>query len=123
MSILDKLETTSLRHRRIGPDQYDQFAPHEPQVTLTYRPVDVSPNYNGYTYEEAYETKLVAKSLWYANGAQLAGRRQHAEKEMLHWLYEPVLNRLYGLRSAAMNRDYERVLLLCEDIEKEIFGD
>lgn len=120
MSILDKLQTQNLHHRR---PVYDPLAPNGPMLSIERDSASLDPRHNGYTYETAYRTTLKYEVVWYANSAQLSSRRDLAEKELLHGLYDPVFNRLRSIRSAAADRDFERVMLMCDDIEAAILGD
>lgn len=120
-SIVDRLYTQSLNYRRLPPanSEVDTCAP---KLTIERELANVSPQFNGYTYETAYRTTLKIETIYYANDAQYIGREQHARKDILHYMYDPVLTKLRYIVSAAYDRDYERVIGLVNSIEKEILG-
>lgn len=123
MTILDRLQTENLRYRRM-PSPSLEIQPHEPQLDVTHEAIyDLASLHNGYTYETAHKTELRVVTTWYANDAQFRMRKDHAEKELIYFLYGDILGKLNGMKSAAYDRDFERVLLLCQDIEKVIHGD
>lgn len=115
MSILTKhlgVETTATRFRR-------EMDPHPVEIVLTERPLGEE-QYNGYTYEQGYETRAVIATRWYANSAQYSGRHAIARKELLYFIYGPVIDRLNEIRARACDRDYREVLRVVDEIQKEL---
>lgn len=116
MSILDKMhvENQRLTYRR-------QEDPHgvESKFSIHSDPV-VAPIYNGFTYETAYRTEFKATTMWYANDAQYSMRYDIARKELLHYIYGPVIHRINEIRARAFDRDYREVLRVVDELEKEL---
>lgn len=115
MSILDRqlgIETRNIRVRRMSEPE---------RVTAVTSELPTSNEvYNGFTYEQGYETRVVVATRWFANRAQFHIRKRLAEKEILHFLYGPLLQRLHELRARAYDRDYREVLRVVDEIEKEL---
>jgi hypothetical protein len=78
------------------------------------------PEFNGFTYENAFRTEVRFTTVWYANQAQFHGREQLARKELLHFMYGPVLKNLVRLRARVADRDWHAVMQVVDDIEKEL---
>lgn len=113
MSILDKITTENLRYRR--PEE-----PHPVRLNLSSKVETADPRYNGFTYETAYKTELNVATVWYANEAQFGGRASLARKELLHFLYGNVLNKLDYIRARCYDRDYARILEAVDELQKEL---
>lgn len=106
MGVLDEMmtEERSLHIRR--PDD-----PKPASVTVfEKKQVNLEPFHNGFTFEEAYETRLVASTTWYANKAQHANRRELARRELIELIYRPVIERLTRIEARAMDRDWVGVI-------------
>lgn len=115
MSILDSklgIETRPTYIRRLED-------PSPVGITLTERPVGEE-RYNGYTYEQGYETRATIATRWYANQAQYSDRLRLARKEMLYFMYGPIIHRFNELRARACDRDYREVLRIVDELEREL---
>lgn len=116
MSILDKMHVDNQRVNFRRPED-----PHGVEGKLIQKEEHlVAPNYNGFTYEQAYRTELKVSTIWYANDEQFNMRYDVARKEMLHYLYGPVINRINEIRARALDRDYREVLRVVDELQKEL---
>lgn len=116
LSILDKMRIDNSRVNFRRPED-----PHGVIATVSQEESRaVAPHYNGFTYEQAYKTELRATTMWYANEAQFNMRYDIARKELLHYIYGPVISRLNDLRARAYDRDYREVLRVVDELEKEL---
>lgn len=115
MSILDRMgiERRQLPYRR--PED-----PHGPETVIESREIIGTNYYNGHTFEQGYNLRIVINTTWYANGAQLEGRERQARKELLYYIYGPVLSRFQELRSRVMDRDWRAAMTVLSEIEKEL---
>ena len=116
MNILDRMKVENHRVTFRRPED-----PHGviSNVSMTAAR-DVSPHYNGFTYEQAYKTEFRATTMWYANDTQYSMRYDIARKELLHYIYGPVIHRINEIRARAMDRDYREVLRVVDELEKEL---
>lgn len=115
MSILDKcnIRTDDMHLRR--PED-----PQEVTATLTQVEDNSAPKFNGFTNESAYRTSIQLHTTWYANDAQFRGREQLARKELLHFMYGPVLHRLHEIRARVADRDFMAAMRVVDEIEREL---
>lgn len=116
MSILDKMRvsTRPVNFRRAED-------PYGVTLDVLARSEPVQPdNYNGYSFEQAYVTDVRLSTMWYANDAQLEGRKELAEKEILHFIYGPIIRRFNELRARSADRDWREVHRILDEIEKEL---
>ena len=116
MTILSKmnLQTSSIPFRRMED-------PHKVVMTMT-EAVAREERFNGYTYEQAYVTGVRLQTRWYANQAQYAGRKEMAEKEILYFIYGPVIQRFNELRARSADRDWREVHRILDELQKELVG-
>lgn len=116
MNILDKMHVENQRLTYRRPED-----PHGVEGKLIQSSeVAVAPQYNGYTFEQAYRTELKFSTMWYANDAQFSTRYDVAKKEILHYIYGPIIQRLNEIRARAYDRDYREVLRVVDELQKEL---
>lgn len=120
-SIFERLYTQPLHYRRLQPSA-NEVDTHGPMLSIKHELSDTPGRHNGFTYETAFRTTMKVETIWYANDAQYIGREQHARKDLLHYMYDPVLTKLRYILSAAYDRDFERIEGIVASIEKEILG-
>ncbi len=115
MSILDKvgIRNDALPFKR--PED-----PHGVEIQMATQQTHTDPYHNGYTYETAFLTEVRIKTQWYANQAQFNDRYAIARKEMLYFMYGPVLDKLNAIMARAYDRDYREVIRLVDEIQKEL---
>jgi hypothetical protein len=98
-----------------------QEDPHEVMSTVAVKADHIAPAYNnGFTYEQAYRTEFRATTMWYANEAQFQYRRDLAHKEMLYYIYGPVIAKLDTIRARSADRDWKAVHEIINELEKEL---
>lgn len=114
MSILDKMKVETMRRNLRRPED-----PYGVEGNLTQVKINDA-KYNGFTYEQGFITSFTAKTMWYANDAQFRSREDLARKELLYYMYGPVINRLNEIRARAYDRDYREVLRVVDEIHKEL---
>lgn len=97
--------------------------PHGPRGIYQVTEDTRAPYMNKFrVFEDAYITEVKVYSQWYANKAQFNTRREVAEKEILYYIYGPVIARLNELTARVMDRDTEESLRVISEIHKEIMG-
>ena len=115
MSILERMQVED----HLMPFKREED-PYGARVSYTLEEGPNTSFYNGFTYEKSWKTEIRVATMWYANDAQFSMRRDLARKEILHYMYGPVLHRLSELRARAYDRDYLEVLRVVDEIEQEL---
>jgi hypothetical protein len=109
--------------QRVVPSMRRHEDPSRVRAIVSQGPVPhVQAQHNGFTYEEAFKTKLEVSTIWYANQAQFMGgeRQRIAERALTEMVFEPYTKYRRRLLHAVMDRDTEEAVRLLDLIDKEI---
>jgi hypothetical protein len=108
-----------LHDRRTGQLAIDDFRPPA-VIDVSDKKTGADDGGRGFATREEYELTARLRVVYWANRAEHQTARQHAEKVLLHRLYEPVLKEIAELRKTIYDRDPHAAIAVCERIEKAL---
>lgn len=103
-------------------DRTGQVRPRRTQVNLRVEKTgDTMPSpVPSFDHQSEYIMRLrVGRNFW-ANDAQFESARQQNMKALMHELYKDALGHIAEIRSSLMEDDFERALVACGELEKDL---